>query len=305
VIAVVIVGGAGTRLRPLTTWLPKSMLPLANRPFLAYLFEHLARHGVTRAILACGHLADSIRAGFGDGRGLGLRLDYAVEPEPLGTGGAIAFAARGLHEPFLAMNGDVLSELDLTALARFHRDRGASATIALTPVDDPSRYGVVETDGGGAVRAFVEKPPPGTAAADTINAGAYVLDPSVLDLIAPGVPVSIEREVFPRLVGEGLHARLDRGRWRDIGTPESYLAANLELMPAGGLVDPAARIAADADVAGSVVGPGVEVAGETRVREAVLLEGARVGPGATVAGCIVGPGRVVAAGATVEGGIVW
>jgi mannose-1-phosphate guanylyltransferase len=305
VIAVVIVGGAGTRLRPLTTWLPKAMLPLANRPFLAHLFEHLRRHGVTRVRLSCGHLAATIRDAFGDGGALGVRLEYAVEPEPLGTGGGIAHAARGLAEPFLALNGDVLSELDLSALVGFHRERGSRATIALTPVDDPSRYGVVVTGADGAVEAFVEKPPRGEAPANTVNAGAYVLEPDVLDLIPPATPVSIEREVFPRLVGNGLHARVDHGRWRDIGTPESYLAANLELMPPGGLVDPAARVDREAEVRESVVGPGAVVEGGARVVRSVLREGARVEAQASAERSVVGPGRAVAAGRRVEGMIVW
>ena len=251
VIAVVLVGGEGTRLRPLTYTTPKPMLPIANRPFLEHQVEHLRAHGVDRIVLACGYKPDAIRAHFGS------ELEYVVEPEPLGTGGAIAYAAReaGISETFVACNGDVLTDLDLTALVAFHRDRRARMTIALHPVDDPSRYGVVATDADGAVTAFIEKPPPGSTPVRTINAGTYVAEPDVLDLIPPGGAVSVEYDVFPRLVGQGLYALADEGAWRDIGTPESFLAANLERMPPGGLVDPTADVDPTASVERSVVGP--------------------------------------------------
>ena len=234
-IAVILVGGEGTRLRPLTYTTPKPMLPIANRPFLEHQVAHLRAHGIDRIVLACGYRPDAIRAHFG------AELEYVVEPEPLGTGGAIAYAARALTETFVVANGDVLTDLDLSALVRFHRDREARMTLALHPVDDPSRYGVVVTAADGAVTAFVEKPPPGAAAASTINAGTYVVEPEVLGLVPQGRAVSVEYEVFPLLVGAGLYALSSDGYWRDIGTPESYLAANLERMPAGGLVDPSAR----------------------------------------------------------------
>ena len=207
VIAVVLVGGEGTRLRPLTYTTPKPMLPIANRPFLEHQVEHLRSHGVDRIVLACGYKPDAIRAHFGS------ELEYIVEPEPLGTGGAIAYAAReaAISETFVACNGDVLTDLDLTALVAFHGDRRARMTIALHPVDDPSRYGVVATDAGGAVTAFIEKPPPGSTPVRTINAGTYVVEPDVLDLIPPGGAVSVEYDVFPRLVGQGLYALADEG----------------------------------------------------------------------------------------------
>jgi mannose-1-phosphate guanylyltransferase len=284
VIAVVLVGGEGTRLRPLTYTTPKPMLPIANRPFLEHQVEHLRSHGVDRIVLACGYKPDAIRAHFGD------ELEYVVEPEPLGTGGAIAFAAReaGIDETFVACNGDVLTDLDLTALVAFHRDRGASMTIALHPVDDPSRYGVVATDADGAVTAFIEKPPPGSTSVRTINAGTYVAEPRVLDLVPPGRAVSIEYDVFPRLVGEGLHALSDEGAWRDIGTPESYLAANLDRMPPGGLVDPTAVVDPKAVVEGSVVGPGCRIEAGAHVHGSVILAGALVPEGVTMDNLVVG-----------------
>jgi mannose-1-phosphate guanylyltransferase len=281
VIAVILVGGFGTRLRPLTERVPKAMLPIANRPFLEHQLEHLAQHGIDRVILSCGYQPDAIRAHFGD------RVEYVVEDSPLGTGGAIAHAARGLAETFVACNGDVLTDLDLTALVSLHRRRGARTTIALHPVDDPSRYGVVVTDADDAVTRFVEKPPPGTAPATTINAGTYVVEPEVLDLIPPGRAVSVEHEVFPVLVGDGLYARAAPGRWRDIGTPESYLAANLEAMPAGGLLDESARVGVGAELVDAVVGPGVEVGAGARVVRSVLLEGARVPDRAVMENAVV------------------
>ena len=283
-IAVVLVGGEGTRLRPLTYTTPKPMLPIANRPFLEHQVEHLRAHGIDRIVLACGYKPDAIQAHFGS------ELEYVVEPEPLGTGGAIAYAAReaGISETFVACNGDVLTDLDLTALAAFHRDRKARMTIALHPVDDPSRYGVVATDANGAVTAFIEKPPPGTTAERAINAGTYVADPDVLDLVPAGRAVSVEYDVFPQLVGHGLFALTDEGAWRDIGTPESFLAANLERMPPGGLVDPSAVVDPGAVVEASVVGPGCRIEAGARVVSSVILAGALVAGGMTVDNQVVG-----------------
>jgi mannose-1-phosphate guanylyltransferase len=282
VIAVLLVGGEGTRLRPLTYETPKPMLPVMNRPFLEHQVEHLRSHGVDRIVLACGYRPDAIRAHFGDA------LEYVVEPEPLGTGGAIAFAARGIGETFVVANGDILTDLDVTALVGFHRERSARMTIALHPVADPSRYGVVVTDREGAVTAFVEKPAPGTLDSNTINAGTYVVEPDVLDLVPSGRTVSVEYDVFPRLAGAGLHARSFTGYWRDIGTPESYREANVERLPEGGLIDPSAVVAADASVTRSVVGPGCRVEAGAHVRGSVLLAGAVVAAGRNVENQVVG-----------------
>ncbi len=234
VIAVVLVGGAGTRLRPLTLDRPKPMLPIGGVPFLAHLLDRLGEAGVDRVIFSCGYLPSAIEEAFGDGLPGGPALEYAVEPEPLGTAGAIRFAAAGrVDGPFLALNGDVLCDADLAAAMAFHRGRGASATLTLTGVQDPTRYGLVLTDADGAVTAFVEKPDPSPALGEPpywINAGAYVLDPSVLELIEPGRAVSIEREVFPALVGRGLAGWRAEGYWNDIGTPASFLAANMDVL---------------------------------------------------------------------------
>ena len=271
-IGVILVGGEGTRLRPLTEWLPKPMLPIANRPFLEHQIDHLRGHGVDRVILACGYMPGAMRDHFGDS------LEYVVEDEPLGTGGAIAHAARGIDETFVVCNGDVLTDIDLTSLIAFHHARSARATIALHTVDDPSRYGLVRTDPHGAVLAFLEKPDTAEIDTTTINAGTYVMEPDVLDLVPRGAMVSVEREVFPRLIGDGLFARSQEGHWIDIGTPETYLAANLQEMPRGGLVDATATVEPGARVVESVVGAGAVVAAGADVERSVLLPGARLGP---------------------------
>ncbi len=230
--AIVLVGGEGTRLRPLTNDVPKPALTLVDRPFLAYMIEWLAAHGVSEAVLACGFLPGVLREALGDGEHAGVRLTYVTEPDRRGTAGAIRFAADALgdrlDDRFLVLNGDVLADLDLTALVAAHRERGARATIALCPVEDSAAYGLVGVAGDGTVTDFVEKT--GEHVPGEVNAGAYCLERSVLDLIPSGREVSIEREVFPRLIGEGLAAlRLD-GYWMDIGTPERYLQASWDIL---------------------------------------------------------------------------
>jgi mannose-1-phosphate guanylyltransferase len=310
--AIVLVGGEGTRLRPLTDTTPKPALTLVDRPFLAYMVEWLGEHGVTEVVLACGFLPDQLREALGDGEWAGVRLSYVTEPERRGTAGAIRFAADSLGERlddrFLALNGDVLTDLDLTALLRAHEDSGARGTLALYPVEDSSVYGLVHRDGDGAVLEFLEKtgePVPGE-----INAGAYVLERSVLDLIPPGREVSIEREVFPQLVGDGLFGLTLDGYWMDIGTPERYLQASWDILEGrvhtgvratapGLLVGAGAEIASGAVVGPrAVISPGCSVAAGAEVRDSVLLDGCAVGEGARVSGSILSPGVIVAAGAT-------
>ncbi len=317
--AVILVGGLGTRLRPLTDRTRKDMLPLVDRPQLAYTFEHLRRFGVTRAIVSCGYLPTQIQAHFGDDYG-GLRLEYRVEAEPLGTGGAIRFAAEGLDEPFLALNGDSLRETDLDALVAFHRERETRATILLTPVEDPSRYGLVRVAADGRVLSFLEKPRPEEIDTDLINAGMYVLEPDVLDLIPADRPVSIEREVFPRLVEEGgVHGVALPGYWLDIGTPEAYLQAHRDVLERNfvtelgeGLGSDYTLVAEGAEVAPSArlvppvyVGAGARIGANARIGSlAVVGAGAVVGEGAAVESAIVGAGASVGAGTTVVGSIV-
>jgi mannose-1-phosphate guanylyltransferase len=314
--AIVLVGGEGTRLRPLTATVPKPALTLVDRPFLAYMIEWLARHGVSEVVLACGFLPDVLREALvGEEERAGVRIRYVVEPEPLGTAGAIRFAADALggelEDRFLALNGDVLTDLDLTALLRAHAERDARATIALHPVEDSSAFGLVHSGPEGEVLQFLEKT--GEAAPGEVNAGMYVLERSALDLIPPGESVSIERDVFPRLVGDGLHGLLLEGYWVDIGTPERYLEASWDILE--GRVEtgvaptaPGIVAAADAEVAAgasvgprAVLGPGCRVGAGAEVRESVLLDGCEVGEGARVSGSILSPGASVPAGARVEG----
>ncbi|HEX7293166.1 MAG TPA: NDP-sugar synthase [Solirubrobacterales bacterium] len=316
--AIVLVGGEGTRLRPLTESLPKPALPLVDRPFLAYMVEWLAGHGVTEVVLACGFMPDALRGALGEDEWAGARIRYVVEPEPRGTAGAIRFAADQLGdelEPrFLALNGDVLTDLDLSALLAAHGQHGARATLGLHPVEDSSAYGLVGTDAGGAVLEFREKtgePLPGE-----VNAGMYVLERSVLELIPAGEEVSIERDVFPRLVGDGLFGlRLD-GYWMDIGTPERYLQASWDILEgrvetrvkptAPGLwVGNGARVAEGATVGPrAVVGPGCQVGAGAEVRDSVLLENCTVGDGARVRGSILSAGVEVGVGAQLDSAVV-
>jgi mannose-1-phosphate guanylyltransferase len=325
--AVVLVGGEGTRLRPLTLSIPKQMLPIVEQPMIERVLGQLARHGVDDAVLSLGYLPDAFMRAYPAGVAAGVRLSYAVEPEPLDTAGAVRFAARqaGVDSTFLVVNGDVLTDMDLSALIAFHRRHGAEGTVALHPVEDPSRYGVVPTDADGRVTSFVEKPPRGEEPTNLINAGAYVLEPAVLDRIDGTRRVSIEREVFPTMAREGvLFALADSSYWLDTGTPEAYLAAHWDLLegrrqeaPLAGatevaprlwvldspvllgevrppaLVSGNARIERGATVERAVVGAGCRVGQGAQVTASVLLPGAAVGPRARVDGSVIGPGAVV------------
>jgi NDP-sugar pyrophosphorylase family protein len=303
--AIVLVGGEGTRLRPLTYTTPKPLLPIANQPFLERQLAWLAGHGVDEVVLSLGYLPDAFEAHFPEGRFGDLVLRYAVEDHPLGTAGAIRFAARGLDERLVVCNGDVLTTLDLDELVAFHDERGAEATICLTKVRDPSAFGVVPTRHDGEVVAFVEKPPKGKAPTNWINAGTYVLEPSVLQRIPERLTVSIERETFPRMLEEPsrMYAMASDAYWLDIGTPEKYLQAHADVL-AGVLGDervPGARETA----------PGIWIQGDAHVdTEAQLIapvllgDGARVDAGARVASSAVGAGASVGAGARVLRAVV-
>ena len=306
--AVVLVGGFGTRLRPLTLEVPKQMLPVGGVTMLERVVARLASFGVEEAVLSLGYRPQVFRDAYADDTCGGLRLSYAVEPEPLDTAGAIAFAAReaGIDETFLAFNGDVLTELDLDGLVGMHRDRGGEATIHLIPVDDPSRFGVVPVDERGRVLDFVEKPDPGTAPSNWINAGSYVLEPSVLDRIKPGVPTSIERETFPELVRDGaLYGFQQDVYWLDAGTPEAYLSANLDEIDGKRGTGPEpvhadATVAADARVERSIIGAGARVESGAAVIDSVIMEGAVVESGASVERSIVGARSTVGSGAALR-----
>jgi NDP-sugar pyrophosphorylase family protein len=311
--AVVLVGGLGTRLRPLTYHAPKQMLPVVNKPMIEWAIANVAAHGVDEVVLSLGYGADAFVEAYPDGVCAGVALHFAVEDEPLDTAGAIRFAAldAGFDERFLVLNSDVITDLDVSKLLAFHDAHEAEGTIALHEVDDPSRYGVVPTDADDRVVAFVEKPPAGEAPTNRINAGTYVLEPSVLDRIPDGRRVSIERETFPALVSDGtLYAMNDGGAyWIDTGTPEAYLGVQLDIVdgryhgsgsPGSAAVDPDAAIAGSATVSRAVIGPDVEIGDRADVSGSVIMRGTRVGDGARVRDSILGPQVVIGAGATVD-----
>ena len=333
--ALILVGGEGTRLRPLTLTMPKPVVPLVDRPLIQYMIDWLARHGVDDIVMACGFRAAGVHDVLGEGGGGGPRLRYVEEPEARGTAGAIKFAERFLDDRFLALNGDVLTDLDLTALMRLHEEREATATLALHPVEDPSAYGLVRRAEDGEIREFLEKPEPDQIDTDEISAGAYVLERRVLELIPEGREVSIEREVFPRLVGEGLYGRRLDGYWMDIGTPERYLQASWDILERrvetdagarldergllvekrskiakGAEVDPPslietrARIASGARVARAVIGTASRIGERAVIEESALHPGCRIGAGAEIRGAILAAGVEIGDGAKVEPGAV-
>lgn len=322
--AVILAGGKATRLRPLTTTVPKPVIPLVDRPFLAYMLEWLRDHGVDDVIVSCGFLAAGVRDVIGDGRRYGVRVRYVEEPGPRGTGGAIKYAEHLLDERFLALNGDVLTDIDLTAQIARHEAAGARLTLGLVRVSDPRAYGLVRVGPEGAVESFSEKVGGEPGDHPLISAGAYVVEREVLADVPPDREVSIEREVFPRLVGGGLHAYVAGGYWLDIGTPDRYLDAVSDILsgavrtryPAG---DGArVRVGEGAQVDGelvgpvllgdgcvvradAVVGPNVVLGARTRVEagarveRSVILEDGAVEAGASVTSCIVAAGARIGA----------
>jgi mannose-1-phosphate guanylyltransferase len=326
--ALVLAGGEGTRLRPLTLTTPKPVLPLAGRPFLTFMLDWLRRHGVDDVILSCGFLSDAVKAVLGDIYN-GMRLRYVVEVEPLGTAGPVRLAHdQGLlEERLLVLNGDVLTDMDLRAELEQHQRSGARVTLALVGVHETSSYGVVPTDGEGRVEAFLEKSG-GELPTDRVNAGAYVIERGVAELIPPGRAVSFEREVFPELVGAGLYGWQADGYWIDIGSPERYLEATWDLLAgrvesdlpprdetgslihdgclvSGAHIGPQSvlgrhcAVGTDSTIERSVLHDGVLVGADCAVRESVLGEGVRVGEAARIE-----PGSLVGAGASIEGGAV-
>jgi len=295
------------------------------------MLEWLRGHGVDDVIMSCGFLADGVRDVLGDGSAHGVRLRYVEEPEPLGTGGALKFAEDLLDERFLMFNGDTLTDLDLTAQIAAHEASGARATLALYPVEDPSSYGLVRLNEDSSVREFVEKPAPDQIDTNNISAGAYVLERSVLSLLVRGERASIERDVFPRLVGDGLFGHVGSGYWMDIGTPERYLEATFDILegnvrtevgarmgrtfvcvedgvvnegrivPAA-LVESGCRIAAGARIGGrAVLEHGVSVGEGTTIENAVVMKGASIGAHCTLRGCIVAAGATLGDHCVIDG----
>lgn len=289
--AIILVGGMGTRLRPLTYAMPKQMLPLVGVPMIECVFESLAQHGVTEVVLSLGYLPDHFIHAYPDSSIAGVEISYAVEPEPLDTAGAIRFAARyaGIDETFLVVNGDVLTDLDVTSLVAYHRARGAEATIALHPVEDPSRFGVVVTDDHGRVGAFIEKPAREVAPTNLINAGTYVFEPSVLERIDAKRKVSVERETFPALAADGvLYAMADQAYWLDTGTPATFLQANIDVLNGRD----SARILKD--LVGTTWRHATsQVAASARLENAVVDRGCVVGENVVLDGVILMPGAVI------------
>jgi mannose-1-phosphate guanylyltransferase len=316
--AVILVGGMGTRLRPLTLSAPKPMLPTAGVPFLTHLITRIRDAGVTHIVLGTSYRAEVFESYFGDGSALGVELEYVVETEPLGTGGGIRNVASTLRgDTVLVFNGDVLSGGDLPALLAAHTAAEADVTLYLTKVDDPRAFGCVPTDADGRVSAFLEKDP--NPQTDQINAGTYVFRRSVIDAIPAGRPVSVERETFPGLLAEGarVFGHVDTGYWRDLGTPADFVAGSADLVmgfaPSSALPGPtgAALVLAGAVVdasaslvGGTTVGAGCTIAADAVVDGSVLFDGARVGAGAVVRESVVGAGATIGAGASLDGVVI-
>jgi mannose-1-phosphate guanylyltransferase len=331
--AVVLVGGEGTRLRPLTLQTPKPMVPVMNMPFLERSLRRLGAAGIDDVILPAGYLPEAIMSYFGDGSRFGLRLRYVIEETPLGTAGALKNVEQYIDGPFFVLNGDVLTSLDLRAMMAYHREKGGIGTLHLIPVEDPSAFGCVVHDADGRVEAFVEKPPRDQAPTNEINAGTYLLEREVLDRIPAGRPVSIERETFPQLIGAGdrpLYAYTTDDYWIDLGKPEAYLSAHRHvfdgLMPLGltpeidgpgresiplSAVRPPVFIGRDCRIApDAVIGPyavlgnGCAVESGAVVADSVLWDEVAVEPGARIDWAIVASRARVGAGARVEHGAV-
>jgi mannose-1-phosphate guanylyltransferase len=314
--ALILAGGEGTRLRPLTLTVPKPVLPLAGRPHVAYVIDWLVRHGVDDVVVSCGHLAEGMRTALGDLES-GVGISYAEEPDARGTAGAIRFAEDLLGDRFLVLNGDVLCDLDLTALIDQHERTGATATIALYPVEDPAGYGLVHRHGDGEITEFLEKPTPDQIDTDEINAGAYLLERSVLDRISPDRAVSIEREVFPELIGDGLYGIRLEGYWIDIGTPERFLEANWDILErrvetvvgqrldTPVMVGEGCEISSEAELrAPCVVGRDSTVEADAVIERSVLLDGCTVGKGARLTNTILSGGVTIEAGAELEDAVI-
>jgi mannose-1-phosphate guanylyltransferase len=306
--AVLLVGGEGTRLRPLTETIPKPLIPLVDRPFLGHVFDHLGRHGVEEVLLSSPYL-EEVFAEFLARNTAGPAVTWIPEPTPLGTGGAVANAALDLQETFLVLNGDILTDLDLSALLAHHRTTGATVTITLSPVDDARPYGLVTLGEDGQVLAFREKPP--DVVPGLVNAGTYVVEPRAVRDVPRDRPVSIEREVFPGLIDSGavVQAFVSTDYWMDLGTPEKYLQATFDALDGriGGLeytaphVDPRAEISLRSHLGRwVVVGPGARIGAEALVEDSVLLAGASVEERAKVTESILGPGAVVGADSIVQ-----
>jgi mannose-1-phosphate guanylyltransferase len=329
--ALILAGGKGTRLRPLTVYTPKPVVPICNRPFLLYQIDTLKRAGIRDITLSLGYQPQKIEQQLGDGSAFGVNLRYAVEPQPMGTAGAYKYAEDLIREPTVVFNGDILTDLDLKAVIREHTERKALATVVLHPVENPSAYGLVETREDGRVARFLEKPKPEEITTNNINAGTYILEPKVLDYIPAGENHSFEYGLFPTLLerGEPFYAHVPpRTYWMDIGTPARYLQTHMDLLAdrvgrihikeRRGNFDAATTAEIDdlsivgddcvvkpgAQIVNSVLGPGCYVEERARVENSVVWAHTRVGAGAQVSGAIIGRGCHIGRAAVVGAGAV-
>ncbi|MBK6748984.1 MAG: NDP-sugar synthase [Pyrinomonadaceae bacterium] len=298
--AVILAGGKGTRLRPLTVYTPKPIVPVMNRAFLLYQIEILRRAGITDITLSLSYQPDKIELVLGDGSDFGVNLRFITEPNPLGTGGAYRFAADAIRETTVVLNGDILTDIDIATVLDFHRSKGSEATLVLSPVDDPSRYGLVQTGDNGEIVRFLEKPKAEDLAGldvNTINAGIYILEPTILDLIKIGENHSFEYEIFPKILEQKMpfYAYVMNGEyWRDIGTPSSYLDAHHEFLD------------------GTIKGFDIDRSGTSDIATAAIVdpnsvigEGCVIKPNARVTNSVIGPGVHIEEKAVVENSVVW
>ena len=313
--AIVLAGGEGTRMRPLTRRTPKPLVPLLNRPLLDHLLINLRDHGFDEITLALTHRAEAIQQSFGRGERLGLDLQYAYEDTPLGSGGAIAMIAgagttEAWDETFLVCNGDIVTDLDLTGMLAAHRARQAELSIALYEVDDPSAFGVVEIDNTGRIHRFVEKPPREEAPSNLINAGTWLFEPSLLADMDASRFNRVEDELFPKVCGQGraVHGFRHAGYWADVGNPAALLRVNLDLLqsttPSGVLVANGATIAPDARIDAAVIGAGTRIGAGATVAGSVLWDGVILGAGTTVRGSTIASGVTIGAGAEIIDSVV-
>ena len=298
--AVILAGGKGTRLRPLTVYTPKPIVPVVNRPFLLYQIEMLRMAGIGDIVLSLSYQPDKIEDLLGDGSDHGVSLTYITEPNPLGTGGAYRFAADTIRETTVVLNGDILTNVDLSSIIAFHREKNSAATLSLIPVEDPSAYGLVETGESGEILRFLEKPKPEEAAKlkfNTVNAGIYILEPQIVDLIPAGENRSFEYDVFPEILKKELpfYGFIMKGSyWRDLGNPASYLQAHRDMLDGrltGFVIDRSA--AADVATTASVD------------KASVIGEGAVIKPGARIERSVIGPGVYVEEKAVIRGSVIW
>ena len=324
---IILVGGEGLRLRPLTCNVPKPMVPVVNKPFLEHLLDNLKKHHVNEVILAICYLPDAIQRHFEDGSGFGLSMTYAIEDTPLGTGGAIKNAERFLDDTFVVFNGDIFSDLDLTDMIAFHRKHNARATIALTPVEDPTAYGVVETDSRGRIKRFIEKPSRERITSNLINAGTYIFEPELLKLVPPGVFHMVERGLFPTLVEQDIpfFGYRSNSYWIDIGAPEDYLKLHhdilmgkamarfpgksiaddiwredgCEIHPSAKIIGPVVfgkncKIEKDVRISGpAVLGAGCRAGQRTTIDEAILWQNVQIGADVTVRNSVIGNNSII------------